>query len=192
MSLRLRELLFSYFAAGFITSVLLNFFMWSLSAVLIGALTGYWISVGTFAAVTGILCLASLVSCSLMLLLTAIVKSSTAIGIISGLAGTFFGFLCGIYMPYTFLGSGTEKVGSVIPFTHLTIWMKRVVLTDACAQLGIAGEQKTLLMSDFFSADSVGFLGIAAPLWVMLIFCAVFSLACLVLARQILKKRIAG
>jgi multidrug/hemolysin transport system permease protein len=190
MPLKNRELLFSYFIAGFITSFALNFFMWMLSSILIGALTGYWIGVGTFAAVIGILAVASLVSCALMLLITGIVKSSTAIGVISSIAGTLFGFLCGIYMPYSNLGTGTEKVGSFLPFTHLTIWLKQTVLSDAFSKLNITGEAKDILLKEYFSANNIGFCGIDIPLWAMLILCGVFALVCFILASRLLKKRI--
>jgi multidrug/hemolysin transport system permease protein len=189
--IKIRDMLLSYYAGGFAVSFVLNLFTWLLSAALIGALTGYWVSAAAFMTGVGILAAASLISASLMLLLTAIVRSSAAIGVISGISGTFLGFLCGIYMPYTFLGRGAELVGSVLPFTHLAIWMKRTVLSDACAQLGITGDLKATLLRDYFSAESVGFCGVDAPLWVTLIFCGVFALVCLLAARRILKKRIA-
>jgi multidrug/hemolysin transport system permease protein len=190
--IKIPYLMISYYISSFIVSFTLNLFTWILSAVLIGALTGYWVAAATFFAGVAVLAVASLISSSMMLLLTVIVKSSSAIGVISGIAGTFLGFLCGIYMPYSFLGNGAKTVGSFIPYTHLTIWLKQFVLTDAFNQLNIAKQMQTVLMDEYFSGGSIGFCGIDAPLWVMLIFCAVFALACLLIARQILKKRIAG
>ncbi|GHV02235.1 ABC transporter [Clostridia bacterium] len=185
-----RQLTVSYYVAAFIVSLVLNVLTWIASAVLIGALTGHWIGAGAFLAVFGILAAASLVSCSLMLFVTVLVKSSVAIGVIGGISGTFFGFLCGIYMPYSNLGKGAKIVGSYLPFTHLTIWLKQTVLNDAFGLLNIAGELKDAMMSDYFTAASVGFSGIDAPLWVMLIACGVFALGCLIAASIILKRRI--
>lgn len=187
-----REMLVSYYAGGFLVSFILNLFTWIASIALIGALTGYWIAAGTFMITLGILTAASLISSSLMLLITSAVKSSAAIGVISGVSGTFLGFLCGIYMPYSNLGEETEKIGSLLPFTHLTIWMKQTVLSDACSQLDITGELKSILMKEWFSAENIGFFGMNAPLWLMLIVCGIFALVCLLIAGRLLKKRITG
>lgn len=188
---RPREIITAYFAAGFCVSFTLNLFTWAVSFVLIGLLTGFWLSATTFITVIAILAAASFVSGSLMILITALVKSPAAIGVISGISGTFLGFLCGIYMPYSNFGGGMKEAGSVLPFTHLTIWLKQTVLNDALSQLGIAGDLKKTVMGDYFSAESIGFCGIGAPLWAMLLFCAAFAFICLIIAAWRLKKRIA-
>ncbi|MDR1628599.1 MAG: ABC transporter permease [Oscillospiraceae bacterium] len=188
--LRTGEMLASYYAASIIVSFTLNVFTWLASSVLIGALTGYWITAATFFAGIGILVITSFISASLMLLITTLVKSSAAIGVISGIAGTFFGFLCGIYMPYSNFGEGTIKIGSTLPFTHLTIWLKQTVLADAFSQVGITGEMKDIFLKDFFSAGGVGFVGMDVPLWLMIVLCSVFALVCLTIARLLLKRRL--
>jgi len=139
-----------------------------------------------------ILLAASAVSASIMLLITAIVRSSTAISVIGGIAGTFFGFLCGIYMPFSNLGAATEKVGSFLPFTHLTIWMKQTLLTDAFKQLSIMGSMKDTMMNDYFSARNIGLAGLNVPFPVMLGFCGVFALICLLAAWALIQKRMAN
>lgn len=184
-----REILLSYFFGGFTVSILLNLFSWLISVILIGILTGYYISVSTFFAASAVLIAASFISASLMLLITTLVKSSAAIGVLSGVSGTFIGFLSGIYMPYSSLGKTTAKVGSLLPFSHLTIWMKQILLTDACRILNITGEFKDAIINGYFSATNLGFLGFFVPLWIMLAACAVFALFCLILSGQILKKR---
>lgn len=186
---RSREITASYFIAGFLVSFGLNLFTWIVSYVLIGALTGYWLAAVTFLTVAGILAASSLVSGALMILITALVKSPAAIGVIGGVSGTFLGFLCGIYMPYSNFGNGMKAVGSLLPFTHLTVWMKQAVLGDALSQLNVTGELKDLILGELFSAESVGFCGLDAPLWLMLLFCGVFALVCLILAAWRIKKR---
>lgn len=187
--LRTGEMIASYYAASIIVSFTLNVLTWTVSCVLIGALTGYWITAATFFTGIGILAVTSFISASLMLLITTLVKSSAAIGVISGLAGTFFGFLCGIYMPYANFGEGTIKIGSTLPFTHLTIWLKQTVLKDAFSQVGIAGDMQDVFLKEFFSAGNVGFVGLDAPLWVMLVSCSVFAFVCLFISRMLLKRR---
>jgi len=183
-------LLLSYLSAAFIVSFALNVFTWIGSALLIGILTGYFVSFGTVMMGIVILVFASVVSCAIMLLVTTLVRSSTAMGVIGGIAGTFFGFLCGIYMPYSGLGKTTEAVGSCLPYTHLTIWMKQTLLSDAFSKLSLTEEGKDMLMGEFFSAKNIGFCGFDVSLPVMLVFCGVFALICRALAWYLLNKRI--
>jgi len=185
------QLLAAYFSGGLIVSFVLNSFTWLLSVGIIGLAFGYWASASTILAVIGILIFASVTSCSIMLLMIALVKSSAAIAVFSGVAGTFLGFLCGIYMPYAQLGKGVEKVGSLLPLTHLTIWLKQIVLADAFRQLDIAAEFQDVLLESF-SAQEVGLAGLNIPLGGMLLYTAVFALACLFFAGRIAGRRFRG
>ena len=188
--IKTREMIFSYFSTGFAASFGINTLTWIISYIIIDATTGYWLAAGAFLMVLVVLLVASLISCSLMLLVTALVKSSSAIGVVNGISGTFFGFLCGIYMPYGNLGEGTKVIGSLLPFSHLTIWLKRVVLDNAFAQVGIDGEFKTILYRDYFSAESIGFCALSAPLWLMVFLSGVFAVLCLAASCSILNKRL--
>ncbi|MDR1093692.1 MAG: ABC transporter permease [Clostridiales bacterium] len=190
--LRAREIVAAYFLGGFAVSFALNLLTWAASAALIGALTGYWFGAGTFFAAVGILAAASLIGSSIMLLITALVRSVAALNVVGGVIGTFLGFLCGIYMPYSNLGKGAEAVGSLLPFTHLTVWLKQTVLNDALTQLSVPADMQETILRDYFSAKSVGFCGIAAPLWVMLLLSGAFALGCLAAAVFVLKRRIGG
>ena len=184
-----RSLLISYLSGAFIISFVLNTFTWLLSIVIIGVAFGYWVSISTIFIVIAILVFASIVSCSLMLLFTAMVKSSAAIGVFSGVAGTFLGFLCGIYMPYEQLGKGVEKFGSLLPLTHITIWLKQVVLEDAFAKLDIADGFRTAML-ETFSAKNIGFAGFDISLGGTLIYTAALALICLFVAGKFIKRRL--
>lgn len=184
------EIILAYFATGFIVSFGINTFTWVLSYIIIGVTTGYWLASGAFLMVLLVLFVASLISCALMLLITALVKSSSAIGVVNGVSGTFFGFLCGIYMPYGNLGEGTKIIGSFLPFSHLTIWLKRVMLDDAFSQVGIIGEFKDILYRDYFSAESIGFCSLSAPLWLMVFLSGMLGVLCLIVSCFYLNTRI--
>ncbi|MDR1565555.1 MAG: ABC transporter permease [Oscillospiraceae bacterium] len=174
-------LLLSYFFGGFAVSFVLNLFTWILSIVLIGLLYGYWVSLSAAVIVALVLVFASAVSCAITLLITAIVKTSAAIGVFSGVAGTFFGFICGIYMPYETLGSGMVIAGSVLPFTHIAIWLKQIVLKDAFAVLSTPKEFQSSLLSSF-SANNIGLAGVDLSQWLTLAYTGVFALLCLLIA----------
>jgi len=183
------SLLSSYFFGGFIISFVLNTFTWLLSVLIIGLAFGYWAGIAAILTVTGVLLFASMLSCSLMMLFTALVKSSAAIGVFSGIAGTFFGFLCGIYMPYEVLGKGIEKAGSVLPLTHITIWLKQIVLNDAFTKLEIPQELQGALLESF-SAKNIGLAGLDIPLGWMLLYTAGIALLCLFVAGKVVGRRL--
>jgi multidrug/hemolysin transport system permease protein len=183
------EMVIAYFSAGLIASLAINIFTWVLSFCVIGVTTGYWLAIGPFLMVLAVLLTASLISCSIMLLVTALVKSSEAIGVINGIAGTFLGFLCGIYMPYGNLGEMTRAFGSILPFSHIVIWLKQVVLGDAFSQLEITGEYKDVLYRDYFSAENIGFIDFDVPLWAMVVLSGFFGLICLTASYLLLTRR---
>ena len=184
------EIIIAYFSTGFISSFAINIMTLILSCIIIGIFTGLWITASAFFMVVVILLIASLISCSIMLFITSIVKSSTAIGVANGVMGTFFGFLCGIYIPYSNLGKGATAVGSFLPFSHITIWLKQVVLNDAFTQVSIDPKFKEILFAEHFSAKSIGFCNLPAPLWLMLLISGIFGIACLIASNFILGKRI--
>jgi multidrug/hemolysin transport system permease protein len=186
---KIYEMTLAYYSTGLIVTFVINTFTWILSFCIIGVFTGYWLSIGTFFLVLVVLLMASLISCSIMFFITSLVKSSAAIGVITGVAGTVFGFLCGIYMPYSNLGESTKAIGSLLPFTHIVIWLKQVVLGDAFSQLGITGEFKNILFREYFSANSIGLLHIDLPLWAMVVFSGIFGFICLAASYIIMNKR---
>ncbi|MDR2751323.1 MAG: ABC transporter permease, partial [Clostridiales bacterium] len=118
------ELIASYFIQAFMVSFLMNLLLWLASLALIGGMTGFMVSFLAILQSVPILAFASFVSSSILLLFTALVKSSSAISVMNGVSGTIFGFLCGIYMPFSLLGKGVEKIGSALPFTHMAVWLK--------------------------------------------------------------------
>lgn len=185
------QLVLSYLISALFVSFVLNFLMLVVSVIIIGAST-FWIGAGTFFAVFGALVVTTIISCSIMLLITVLIKSSVAIGVINGFLGTVLGFLCGIYMPYSQMGNATKNIGSLLPFTHLTIWLKQIVLKDVFGQFGMSKELSEKMQDMWFSAGNVGFCGLDVPLWAMILIGGLLALLCLVLASFILKRRLDG
>ncbi len=184
------QFVLSYLFASVIVCFGLNLLMWLISVVIIGISTGIWISLGVVCAVIAVLLLVVFVSCSMMLLITTIVKSSTAIGVINGVLGTLLGFLCGIYMPFSNLGKGATYVGSLLPFTHLTIWLKNIVLSSLFKSFGMPKDVANKMQEMWFSAGNVGLCGANVPLWVMIMLSTLIGLACLVVAVLLLNKKL--
>lgn len=184
------ELVLSYLISSLLLAFTLNFMMLLLSVIIIGVSTTYWLSVGTFFMLVLALIVTTFISCSVVLLITAIVRSSAAIGVANGVLGTLLGFLCGIYMPYSNMGVAAKQIGSLLPFTHLTIWLKQIALTDVFNQFGMPIEVSKAMQETWFSAGNVGLLGANIPLWVMLLLSGVFAVICLVVSILILKTKL--
>ncbi len=184
------QLILSYLISAVAVSFSLNLIMWIISVIIIGCATSCWLGFGAFMAIVGALVVTTLISCCLMLLVTVLVKSTTAIGVINGILGTFLGFLCGIYMPYTNLGKGAEIVGSLFPFTHLTVWMKNIVLTDVFGQFGMPDNISQIMKQQWFSAGNVGFCSLDIPLWGMILYSLLFAAICLTISIILVRKRL--
>ncbi|MDR3149581.1 MAG: ABC transporter permease [Oscillospiraceae bacterium] len=187
--IKVSRLIAAYFFGGFIASFVLNCVTWIAAFALIGGLTAYWVTAVVFVKVIAILVFASFMSSSIMLLITSLLKSTSAISVFMGVSGTFIGFLCGVYMPFSMLGKTVEKIGSVIPFTHVSVWFKRVILSGAFEQIKMPSPLNDMVL-DSFSASNVGFVSLDIPLWGMLLYCAAFALICLFAAWNILRRRI--
>lgn len=172
------EITFSYLISALIVSFLLNLLTLIVSVIIIGASTGIWLGAGAFFAVVGVMILTTIIGCAVMLLITSIVRSSIAIGVISGFLGTILGFLCGIYMPYSNMGEGAVYVGSLLPFTHLTIWLKQIALGDIFNQIGIPKELGDTILKEGFSASNVGLCGANVPLWGMILISIGIGIIC--------------
>jgi multidrug/hemolysin transport system permease protein len=184
------ELVVSYFFGGVFVAYGMSIFSWILSYTMIGALTGYWLALLPFLQICGVLLPVCFVSSAIILLFAALVKSSSAIGVFTGVAGTVVGFLSGIYISFKTLGEGVEKAGSLLPFTHFIIWMKQLVLVPAAEQVELPASVLEL-MYDEFSANPVGILGLNVPLWGTLLCGGAAAVLCLGLAAWLLQKRLA-
>ena len=184
--LKPHELMLSYLISAIFISFVLNFFVLLVSVIIIGATTSFWMSAGAFFSIAGVTLLSSVIGCAIMLLVTSLIRSSTALGVISGFVGTILGFLCGIYMPFENLGKGATYVGSFLPFTHITIWLKQIALGDAFAQFSVTSEMAEG-MQYWFSAKNIGLCGANVPLWGMILISTLVGIICFVLSIFLVK-----
>lgn len=182
------QITLSYLMASIVVSFALNFIIFVISAVLIGATTGVWISFLTFLAIAGVLIVITLVGCAIMLFITSVVRSSVAIGVISGIIGTVLGFLCGIYMPYGNMGKGAMYVGSLLPVTHFTVWLKQIALGNLFRKFGLSAATAANVRKQWFSAENIGLCGANLPLWLLLVLGVLFSVACLIVSMFLIGK----
>lgn len=161
------KIILSYYITSIIVTVVLTLVMWLLTVLYVGIFSGYWYTFLTIIKVSGLLIFYTFISATLMIFLTTILKSVNAFGALSGVLGTFIGFISGIYMPLFVLGKSMVYVASLVPFTHMTILLKQVLLKEPYALL--PGEMIDEI-SGFYGTNEVGVLGLDVNLfWILLV-----------------------
>lgn len=160
------KIILSYYLTAIMITSVLTLLMWLLTVLYVGISSGYWYSFLTILKVSGLLVFYTFISATLMIFLTTILKSVNAFGALSGILGTFIGFMSGIYMPLSVLGKSMVYVASLVPFTHMTILLKQILLKEPYALLpGEAVES----ISIFYGTNEVGILGQSVGMiWIMI------------------------
>lgn len=160
------KIILSYYLTAIMITSVLTLLMWLLTVLYVGISSGYWYSFLTILKVSGLLVFYTFISATLMIFLTTILKSVNAFGALSGILGTFIGFMSGIYMPLSVLGKSMVYVASLVPFTHMTILLKQILLKEPYALLpGEAVES----ISVFYGTNEVGILGQSVGMiWIMI------------------------
>ncbi len=182
------QITLSYLLSAFLITILLNIVTLIVSVIIIGASTSVWLGAGAFFAVVGVMIITTIVGCAVMLLVTSIVRSSVAVGVITGCLGSILGFLCGIYMPYTNMGKEAIYVGSFLPFTHMVIWLKQITLGNLFFQFGVPTDVADKMIDVWFSGGNVGLCGANIPLWGMILLSIGVGLICFGISILLLTK----
>lgn len=161
------KIILSYYLTSILVTSILTLVMWVLTILYVGIFSGYWYSFVTIITVSGLLVFYTFISATLMIFLTTLLKSVNAFGTLSGVLGTLIGFTSGIYMPLFVLGNSMSYVASTIPFTHMTILLKNVMLAEPYAELPIQMVQEIEI---FYGTLEIGIFGQEVHmLWIMMI-----------------------
>lgn len=159
------KIILSYYISSIVVTFTLTLFMWILTILYVGIFSGFWYSFGTIILTILVLILYTFISSTLMIFLTTMLKSVNAFGALSGVLGTLIGFTSGIYMPLTVLGNAMTKVASVVPFTHMTVLLKQILLKEAYQELPAPFVEG---VSTFYGTNDVGLLGLdVSTLWLV-------------------------
>lgn len=182
------KIILSYYLTSIMITAVLTLLMWILTFLYVGIFSGYWYSFMTMMKVSGLLVFYTFISATLMIFLTTILKSVNAFGALSGVLGTFIGFMSGIYMPLSVLGKSMAHVASIVPFTHMTILLKQVLLKEPYALLPNEAVEN---ISIFYGTNEIGIFGQPVSLvWIMLA-TLVISFLLLYLAYRNMSKKMA-
>jgi multidrug/hemolysin transport system permease protein len=125
-----------------------------------------------------------------MIFLTTLLKSVNAFGTMSGILGTLIGFVSGIYMPLVVLGKSMAYVASLVPFTHMAIILKNVLLKGPYEELSLLVPSEAMTeISAVYGTTEIGILGSnVSMIWIMLA-CVVFALTLLYFAYRRLNQK---
>ncbi|MFA5560630.1 MAG: ABC transporter permease [Acholeplasmataceae bacterium] len=152
------KIILSYYLSSIIVTAILTLLIWFATILYVGLTSGYWYSLLVIVSTTGLLVVYTFISASLMILITSFLKSNNAFGTVAGVLGTFVGFVAGIYMPLANFGKGMQYFSSILPFTHMTILLKQILLKEPFQLLeielgkNIPAEDVTKIMEDIRTA----------------------------------------
>ena len=188
------KIILGYYFASLLITLALSIVFWILAVIVLGLVTGIFFPFKIVITILPIILLFVLISTSFMILLTTFIKSVNAFGAVSGIFGSLIGFVSGIYIP---LSSSSPQflrnVSSVIPFTHMTIWVKGILLEPSYQTIldKTNGSQAAVDgVRDGFGANELGLLGLDVSLPILIVGAALLSLALLIYSSYRLNKRI--
>lgn len=188
------KIILGYYIASLIITFVLSLLFWILAVIVLGLVTGIFFPFKIIITIIPIILLFVLISTSFMILLTTFIKSVNAFGAVSGIFGSLIGFISGIYIP---LSSSSPKIlkniSSVIPFSHMTIWVKGILLEPSYQTIlnKTNGNQAVVdSVKDGFGANELGLLGLDISLPILIIGAALLSVILLLYSTYRLNKRI--
>lgn len=185
------KIILSYYLAANIVTSALSILMWIVTILYAGLLNDTWYSLSVILKTSGLLIFFTFISSSIMIYITTLLKSVNAFGTLSGVLGTFVGFVSGIYMPLTILGNSVKNIASIVPFTHMAILLKNVLLEAPMTTLStyINDDATMLAIKEDYGMMPIGVFGLdISMLW---IFVGIVVFACLMLYlayRNMIKK----
>ncbi|HHW69271.1 MAG TPA: ABC transporter permease [Tenericutes bacterium] len=188
------KIIFGYYIASLIITFVLSLLFWILAVIVLGLVTGIFFPFKIIITIIPIILLFVFISTSFMILLTTFIKSVNAFGAVSGIFGSLIGFISGIYIPLSSSSPQILKnISSVIPFTHMTIWVKGILLEPSYQTIlnKTNGNQAVVdSVKDGFGANELGLLGLDISLPILIIGAALLSVILLLYSTYRLNKRI--
>jgi multidrug/hemolysin transport system permease protein len=185
------KIIISYYLAANIVTSTLSTVMWLLTVVYARISGGTWYSLDIILLTILILIFFTFISSSIMIYITTLLKSVNAFGVLSGILGTLVGFVSGIYMPLVFLGDTVKMIASLVPFTHMTILLKNILLEKPIAELANLVQNDDIMktIETSYGLDQIGVLGINIPMFWIFVGIILFSIGLLYLAFRSMTKK---
>jgi multidrug/hemolysin transport system permease protein len=184
------KIVLSYYISSILVTTVLSLFMWFLTVLYVGVFAGYWYSFSVVFVASMMILLFTFISSSMMIYLTTLLKSVNAFGTLSGVLGTLIGFISGIYMPLAVLGKSMAYVASVVPFTHMSIMLKNVLLEEPFRVLALTVPAEIMEeIKVLYGTKEIGVLGQDVSMWLIMIASLFISFIFLFLAYRNMNKK---
>ncbi|EFR31959.1 ABC transporter permease [Eremococcus coleocola] len=185
------KLILAYFASSFMITLTFSLLMWVGALALIYLTTGIMYPSDISIKATGLVILYTFISTAFMILLTTFIKSVNAFGAVSGVFGTLIGFTSGIYMPLSQFPDYIQKISAWLPFTHMTIYLKQLLLKPSFDLIGQKIPREVMdMIQTVYATKSLPITGeVFDPVWVLLVSC-IIGLFALIWATFRMKHRI--
>lgn len=191
------KVILTYYISSFIITVIISFILLVAAFLAIGLSTGIHLEFMVYVKSTMLIILFSFISTAIMVFITSLIKSVNAFGAVAGILGTVVGFISGIYMPLFILPDAMRKVSSLVPFTHMNILLKQMVLPQAFDMLDVSMfESQTQYnevineMKIAYGYNEIGMLGVNVPMIWIMIGSVLLAGGVLILATHLMQKRI--
>jgi multidrug/hemolysin transport system permease protein len=107
----------------------------------------------------------------------------------TGIVGTLIGFTCGIYMPLTLFPKGMSNFAGIIPFTHMQVMLKRVMIMDSVKLMNIPDDVLESLWPEL-GANQIDVFGIDMPPYLKIIYISIVGIIFLFSSVLIISKKI--
>lgn len=185
------KIILSYLIASILITLVFTLLMWFLTILIVGLSTQIWYRMDVILKTTGLLVLYTFISTSIMILLITYIKSTNAFGAISGILGTVIGFMSGIYLPLSQLPQNIQVFSTMLPYTHMTIYLKRVMMTQSFEILSNKIPKEAMQeIQQGYTIAPLPVLGYHLdPVWILCL-CILLSILCIFCATIRLMKRI--
>ena len=170
------KIIVSYYLSSLFITATLTLFMWFLSAILIGIQTSIWYSFNQVMMVSLYVILFTFISTAFMIFLTTFINSVNTFGAITGVFGTIIGFISGIYMPIYVLPKFIQNITSLVPFTHMTIVLRRQLLDPKLASLETTLPQELIaIYKEIFGIQPMKIFNLNLHFWWILLITSVIA-----------------
>ncbi len=193
------KIILSYYLSSFVISSFINILIVIASLGIITLSTGIGYSLQVWFTAIFYTFFFAFISTAFMVFLTSLIKSVNAFGAVSGVFGSLIGFASGIYLPLSILPKWIQSFSSIIPFTHMTILLRRAMLPKG---LNIITEKLTgnmpesemtelnTALKEVYGYNEIGIFGLDIPIFWVMIISVIVSVGLLWLATYLLNKRI--
>jgi len=124
------RLIISYYLSTVIITLFFMLLMFLLVFLYLGILVGYWYSLTVVLYSILTIIVFVFISSPLVVFLATLIKSNNAFAALSAIIGTVIGFISGIYVPLSILSPFMSNLASLMPFSHMTIFLRRLLIGD--------------------------------------------------------------